>query len=95
MSKHRTYNWPLLFAEFERLGLSQTEFCKQHDINPKYFSLKLSKRKVQEAGAFMRAVVSTENLLPQGLILEVGKCKIYCPQSMSTVGFASLVEALA
>ena len=58
MSKRRNYNWPQLFTEFEQSGLSQVEFCKQHDINPKYFSLKRSRREEQDTGAFAKAVVT-------------------------------------
>ncbi|WP_268987266.1 hypothetical protein [Teredinibacter turnerae] len=39
---NKKHNWPQLFADYERLVLSQTEFCKHHGINPKYFSLTLS-----------------------------------------------------
>jgi hypothetical protein len=32
-----------LIAEFEKSGLSQAAFCRQHSLNAKYFSLKRSK----------------------------------------------------
>lgn len=57
MTKHRIYNWPQLLDEFSRSKLSQVEFCKQRDINPTYFSLRLSRRKALETGAFARVVV--------------------------------------
>ncbi|WP_185231017.1 IS66 family insertion sequence element accessory protein TnpA [Teredinibacter franksiae] len=95
MSKRRTYNWPQLFAEFERSGLSQVEFCKQHDLNPKYFNLKLSKLKAQEDSAFAHVVVQPELYSRQGLVLEVGNCKVHCPPAMSIPSFVSLIKSLA
>ncbi|WP_425507026.1 IS66 family insertion sequence element accessory protein TnpA [Teredinibacter haidensis] len=32
MTKYRKYHWPQLFTDFEQSGLSQVEFCKQHDL---------------------------------------------------------------
>jgi hypothetical protein len=95
MPKHRRYNWPQLFTEFEQSGLTQSEFCKQHDVNPKYFSLKLAKRKARESGAFAQVVVQPEATSPQGLVLEVGDCKIHCPATMPIPSVVSLVKAFA
>ncbi|WP_019604721.1 IS66 family insertion sequence element accessory protein TnpA, partial [Teredinibacter turnerae] len=63
------YNWPQLFADYEQSGLSQTEFCKQHGINPKYFSLKLSKRKASESSPFAKAIVQPEVEYTTSLVL--------------------------
>ena len=97
MSNRRTYNWPQLFAAFEQSGLSQVEFCKQHDLNPKYFSLKLSKHKAltQESNPFAHVVVQPDAASSQGLVLEVGNCKIHCPDTMQIPYFVSLIKALA
>lgn len=95
MSNYRKYNWPELFQEFDASGLSQVEFCKQHSLNPKYFNLKLSKRNTSEGSAFTKVAVHSEPISPQGIILEVGHCKIHCPSSMPVPSFVSLVKALA
>ena len=95
MTKRRTYNWPQLLDEFEQSKLAQVEFCKQHDVNPTYFSLKLSKRKAQETGAFAKVVVRPALPSTEGLVLEVGNCKIHCPVTMSIPSFVSLVKSLA
>ena len=95
MSKHRRYNWSQLFAEFEQSGLPQIEFCKLHDINPKYFSLKLSKHKNKESGGFIQVEVKPEKPTAHGLTLEVGNCRIHCPATMPIQSFASLVKFLA
>ncbi|WP_019605888.1 IS66 family insertion sequence element accessory protein TnpA [Teredinibacter turnerae] len=89
------YNWPQLFADYEQSGLSQTEFCKQHGINPKYFSLKLSKRKASEGSPFAKAIVQPEVEYTTSLVLHIGHCKILCPSTMPIPSFVALVKALA
>ncbi|WP_185231924.1 IS66 family insertion sequence element accessory protein TnpA [Teredinibacter franksiae] len=92
---YQKYNWPEIFEKFDSSGLSQTEFCKQHNLNTKYFNLKLSKRKAQDGGAFAKAIVQLEPASPEGLTVEVGHCKIHCPATMSIPSFVSLVRSLA
>jgi len=94
---YQKHNWPALFEKFEESGLSQTEFCKQHELNPKYFSLKLSKRQGFKGTGFAKVNVTPKmSLSPtQGLVLEVGNCKIYCPSAMPIPSFVSLVKSLA
>lgn len=66
----KKYDWPALIAAQEDSGLSQAEFCRQHGIDPRYFSLRKGqlRRKDAEPGdsgqaakadasqAFVRAV---------------------------------------
>lgn len=94
---YQKHNWPELFEQFASSNLSQTEFCKQHDLNPKYFSLKLSKRKANNGGAFSKVSVAAAGASAptQGLMLEVGDCKVHCPAAMPIPSLASLVKALA
>lgn len=94
MSTRRRHNWPKLFIEFDQSGLSQAEFCKQLDLNPKYFSLKLAKRKAQKNSVFTQVRVRPEIASSQGLILDVGHCKIHCPAAMTIPSIAALVKAL-
>ncbi len=95
MTKRRTYSWPKLFNEFSQSNLSRVEFCKQHEINPTYFSLKLSKRKTLETGAFAKVVVQPTQSSPEGLVLDIGNCKIHYPTTMPIPSFVSLVKSLA
>lgn len=95
MTKRRSYNWPSLIEQFEQSGLNQTQFCKQHDLNLKYFNLKLSKFRSKEPSTFIKAQVEPEAASLQGLILQVGSCKIHCPQAMPVQSLVSLVKALA
>ncbi len=57
---NKKHNWPRLFADYEQSGLSQTEFGKLHGLNPKYFSLKLSRRKASEGSPFTKPIVHSE-----------------------------------
>lgn len=43
MQRKNKQQWLALIEQFEASGLSQVSFCKKHDLNPKYFSLKRSK----------------------------------------------------
>lgn len=95
MTKRRKHNWPQLFSDFEHCGQTQTEFCKQHGINPNYFSVKLSKYKATSPSAFARVAVESRNEQAQSLIIEIGHCKIHCPVTMSSQSVVALVRSLA
>lgn len=98
MTQYRKYNWPELFAAFEQSGLSQVDFCKQHNLNAKYFSLKLANHKsavVPTDSAFTRVTVVPELAATSELIVAVGHCKIYCPNTLSVQSIVNLVKALA
>lgn len=93
--KNRRYHWPELLKSFDESGMSQTEFCKQHNINPKYFSLKRSKILNGDASRFGRVDVEKPIASPMNLTIHVGRCKIQCPESMSLESFSALVHQLA
>ena len=40
MNKRTTEQWLSLFAEHDQSGLSAAVFCKEHQLCPKYFSLR-------------------------------------------------------
>ncbi len=94
MRKNRKYNWPELLRSFEGSGLTQTEFCKQNDINPKYFNQKRSKFRASDQGAFTK--IDLPSAGPQSrFVIQVGRCQIHCPESMPLEAFSSLVHQLA
>jgi len=79
--------WLSLINEFEQSGLTQTEFCNQRGINPKYFSLRRMKLKAQpESSGFIQAVTgdppsgqSRDNTLRCGDREDVGwQCTRHC-----------------
>ena len=71
MAKYRKHNWQELFETYDQANLTQTEFCKQYDLNPKYFSQKLIKNKVGNT-AFAKVSVEPRKPITTGFILEVG-----------------------
>lgn len=95
MTTYRKYNWQEYFKEFEKSNLSQAEFCKQNDLNPKYFSQKLTQHKASNNTAFAKVSITSEAPSIPGLIVEVGSCKVHCPASMPIPSFVSLVKSLA
>ena len=93
MRSYRKYNWPALLEEFEQSDLTQTRFCEEKNINPKYFSQQRSKAKSNSERPFSKIEVSPAP--SQGLTLEVGRCKIHCPDNMPLQSLATLVHTLA
>lgn len=45
MTRRTQEEWQVLVEAQKHSGLTQTKFCEQHDINPKYFSLRKSQLK--------------------------------------------------
>ena len=43
--KYKRYDWNELINNFQLSGLSQAEFCRQNQLNAKYFSQRLKKYK--------------------------------------------------
>ena len=95
MATYRKYNWQEYFKEFEQANLTQTEFCKLHDLNPKYFSQKLAQHKASNNTAFAKVSITPEEPSMPGLTVEIGGCKVHCPASMAIPSFVLLVKSLA
>lgn len=91
MKSYRKYDWPNLLKEFEQSDLTQTQFCLNKDINPKYFSQKRKAAKAPEDTGFAKVNVQA----PSSIILEVGRCKIRCANHLSLAAIADLVHHLA
>lgn len=86
MRRYRKYNWPELFDSFEASGLSQTDFCQQQAINPKYFSQKRTAYQAKAAsGASFIAVdvtTATPSSLETDITLTVGRCTVQFPATL-------------
>ncbi len=100
MATYRKYNWPELFDAFELSELTQTEFCQQHSINPKYFNVKWNQRRhlANEPTGFARLQVAScthPTSTASTVVIEHGQCKIHCPGSMTPSDVADLVRLLA
>ncbi len=95
MRTYRKYNWPELITSFEASGLSQTAFCEQHQINPKYFSQKRAAYLAQSEKAFTKVEVTNGDKVLPTLAIHVGRCRIQYPDDMPLGMFVALVHQLA
>ena len=95
MRQYRKHDWSALLAEFEQSGLSQTEFCKQKDINLGYFCRKRNNLESKSSDSSTFAKVDVQNTPAEGFSLQVGRCRILCPNSMPLQSLATLVHTLA
>ena len=95
MRQYRKYDWPTLLAEFEQRGLNQTQFTKEKGINPKCLSQKLKGEKDKNPKPFTKVAAETRSATSAGIVLEVGRCKIHCPDTMPLTSLATLVHSLA
>lgn len=97
MRKYRKYDWPKLIADFEACNQTQTQFCKDRDINARYFNQQLHKHRSHDKTKFVELEVEPQQAATSeaGLIIVVGRCKIECPTSMPLQSFTTLVHSLA
>ena len=85
---YQKHNWPELFKNFEQSGLNQTSFCKQHELNPKYFNLKYRKAKLTESG-FVEAKLNPK---PSGNIcLKMGRAELTLPADIDPAFVAKVI----
>lgn len=89
------YNWPEIFKTFEESGLSQTQFCKEQNINVKYFNLRYSKHRSDEACDQGFTKIDVQPSESAALTLQIGQCTIHCSNTMPIDSFVSLVRKLA
>ena len=95
MTTYRKYNWPELFASFEQSGLSQAEFCKQQNVNPKYFSQKRLLSLGEKTSRFDKISAPSVQSAASNLTIHIGRCQIHCPHEMPLSDFANLIDHLA
>ena len=97
MRHYRKYDWPALLAEFEQSSLNQTQFAKEKGINPKYLCQKIKAAATNDNNpkSFTQVKVETNAASSSGLFVEVGRCKIHCPETMPLPSLVTLVHSLA
>lgn len=95
MTRRTQSQWQALIEEQTASGLSATEFCKQRDINSKYFSLR--KQKLAQASPQARASnFSTLNVHPSAWIEVMTKdATVRVPSAQSPQWLAGFVKALS
>ena len=98
MARLSRQQWQSLIIEFETSGQTQTEFCKQRNLNPKYFSLKRSKLIAKDATdvpAFTEVTVERPRVSHLAIELEVGKVSLKISPSTPAAYLADVIRALA
>ncbi len=98
MARLNRQEWQSLIAEFESSGLSQTEFCKQRELNPKYFSLKRSKLNHQNATdvpAFSQVMLAHPKPSSASIELAFGRVTLKVTESTAPDYLAQVIRALA
>lgn len=98
MAQRSRQQWQSLIDDFENSRLTQTAFCKSHNLNPKYFSLKRSKLKLEKANnqtVFFPVVVASSTTANAPIELSVGSVMIKLAPSISPDYLAQLIRSLA
>ena len=68
MNKRTPEQWHTLFAAQKASGLSQAQFCKQHKLCPKYFSLRRRQLSSNEGQPkVIPAMIKVQRPVPQPL----------------------------
>ncbi|WP_317929479.1 IS66 family insertion sequence element accessory protein TnpA [Halioxenophilus sp. WMMB6] len=78
MSRLTREQWQSLITQYESSRLTQTEFCKQHNLNLKYFILKRSKHlpHTNTATPFIQSTRVTSSQPSSEIELQVGAIKL-------------------
>ena len=97
MARLSREQWQALITQYESSGLTQTEFCKQHNLNPKYFSLKRSKLLPDnsKASPFIQATPIVSRQPTSEIELQVGEVKLKLSASVPSAYLVDLIRALA
>ena len=99
MNRRSNEQWLALFEKHEQSGLSQTAFCKEHSLNPKYFSLR--RKQLQAANsqhdskAFVRVEPSKHEVSSHQIKLRGNFGELFFPGSVSPEWLAILLKQLA
>ena len=98
MARLTRLQWQSLIEEFENSGFSQATFCQQHNLNPKYFSLKRSRlisERAQQGSAFSTVRITDPQPGVGPFELVVGSVTIKLPPTTSHTFLAQLIRSLA
>ena len=99
MNRRTKEQWQALFEAHEKSGLSATAFCKEHSLNPKYFSLRrkqLHSVASQEGRApFVRVEPLTNLVDTHQIKLNGSYGELLLPDSLSPEWVAALLKQLA
>lgn len=99
MNRRTNEQWQALFERQEQSGLSQTAFCKEHSLNPKYFSLRRKQLQAadsqHECKAFVRVEPSKHEVSSYQIKLQGNYGELFLPGAVTSKWLAELLKQLA
>ena len=96
MNRRTTEQWLALFDQHKTSGVTQTEFAKQHGIDPTYFSYR--KRQLL---AWQQDDTGFVELTPQGIsfcqpiVLKKRDVELHLPPGTDALWLATLLKAMS
>ena len=94
MKRRTPEQWQALFNEHKTSGLTAAEFCRQNNLNAKYFSLRRQQLQTK-LSAFVKATMSTDNCSFELIHIRYQNIELHLPLSISSQSLADLIKALA
>ncbi|WP_317928443.1 IS66 family insertion sequence element accessory protein TnpA [Halioxenophilus sp. WMMB6] len=97
MTRLTREQWQSLIKAYETSGLTQTDCCKQHNLNPKNFSLKRGKLLPLESSAspFVQVARVAPHQPGSDIELQVGAVKLKLSASVPSAYLVDLIRAQA
>ena len=98
MNKRSKSDWQTLFAEHEVSGLSAAAFCRERDLNPKYFSLRrkqLQTNNIDKAASPFIPITMTASSNTSMVELQLNETlTLKIPLSVSPAWLVALIQQL-
>lgn len=102
MKRRNKEEWQELILRQAESGLSAQQFCRNHDVCPKYFSIRKKQLGLRQSAfvpvlPFKRSVPETPIALfkSTSLILRHGECRLHFEAMPDSAWLAQLVRELA
>ena len=94
MKRRTPEQWQALFNEHKTSGLTTAQFCRQNNLNAKYFSLR--KQQLQtNPSIFVKALTPSSNSSFEPIRTHYQGIELCLPASVSTQYLADVMKALA
>ena len=94
MTRRSSQDWLALIAEQTVSGLSAAAFCRDKDLNAKYFSLRKTQLSKQASSAFIPVQLSTSSS-SETIRIDWQNMTVVLPVSLSPVWVADFVKQLS
>ena len=100
MQRRTQQEWLLLFRQHEQSGLTAAEFCREHQLNAKYFSkrkwdLNWKAKSSESTKAFVQVSRTEVSRSPASIQLTLGQTQLQFPLTIDPNWVAMLIKALA